>query len=347
MEHSKRCRRLLGGERLHFPCLWNLDNHSHSRQYPGTATLTVNAGSLYNLIVTLTPSTITAGSSTTATDVGYDNQGNSLGSEASSTTWNIQFGARGSWSSNVYTSSKSGSWIVTATVGSVQDSATLTVNVGSLYRLSITITPSAVTAGSTTTATDVGYDSQGNSLGSETTSTAWSISSGAGGSWSTNVYTSHASGTWTVTGADGGVQGTVTLTVNRGSLYSLIVSMSPGSVTAGSTSIGTATGYDSQGNNLGTETASWSLSPSAGGSWDSNVYTSKYAGSWTVNAAVDGIQGTATLTVNAGSLSYITVSPSLANIFAAGNVTFTSTAYDNQGNNLGVSPLKREFLKVD
>jgi hypothetical protein len=302
----------------------------------GTATLTVNVGSLYSLTVTLSPSTVTAGGTTTATDVGYDSCGNSLGSETSSTTWSILSGAHGSWSSNVYTSYTSGSWTVTGTVGSIQGTATLTVNVGSLHSLTVTLSPSTVTAGGTTTATDVGDDSCGNSLGSETSSTTWSIQSGAGGSWSSNVYTSHTMGSWTVTATIGSIQGTTTLTVNFGTLVSLTVTLNPSTVTAGQTTTATDVGYDSCGNSQSeTSSTSWSISSSASGSWSANVYTSHTSGSWTVTGTIGSVQGTASLAVNVGSLYSLTVTLTPSTVTAGGTTTATDVGYDSCGNSLG------------
>jgi hypothetical protein len=88
--------------------------------------------------------------------------------------------------------------------------------------------------------------------------------------------------------------------VNAGALAALSVS-GPSSVTAGGTATFTATGYDAEGNSLGVQTASWSISTGAGGSWSGNVYTSQTAGSWTVTGSVSGVAGTASLTVNAAA----------------------------------------------
>jgi hypothetical protein len=95
-----------------------------------------------------------------------------------------------------------------------QTSSSITVSAGALSSLTVSLSSSSITAGSTTTATDIGYDAYGNSLGSETSSTSWSITSGAGGSWASNVYTSYTAGSWTVTATIGSVQGTASLTVN-------------------------------------------------------------------------------------------------------------------------------------
>src|SRR5208282_2717030 len=119
-------------------------------------------------------------------------------------------------------------------------------------------------------------------------------------SWvqSTGTYTSHTASAadtpWTVTATVGTALGTASLTVNPGALATVSVS-GPASVTAGGTATFTATGYDAEGNSLGVQTATWSISSGAGGSWSGNVYTSHTAGSWTVTGTVSGVHGTASL----------------------------------------------------
>jgi cell division septation protein DedD len=297
-----------------------------------TATLTVNNGPLNSLSVSISPSSVIAGNTATGTAVGYDAQGNNLGSQTA--TWGIDSAAGGSWDNNIYTSRYSGTWNVTATVSGIQNVTTLTVTNGALDRITCSLSPSTVIAGDTATGTAVGWDAQGNNLG--VVSALWSIDSGAGGSWDNNVYTSQNVGTWTATASYSGKQSTTPLTVNAGILHSLVVFMSPSTVTAGATSTGTAIGYDDQGNSLGAQTAIWGIESGASGTWDNNVYTSKYSGAWTVTATVGAIEGTTVLTVNNGPLASVSVSLSPNSVTAGNTVTCTATGYDSQGNNLGL-----------
>src|SRR3989339_66842 len=61
-------------------------------------------------------------------------------------------------------------------------------------------TVASMTAGATQAYAAEAFDQYDNSLGMVTGSTVFSISVGAGGSWSGAVYTSDNAGTWTVTG---------------------------------------------------------------------------------------------------------------------------------------------------
>ena len=127
------------------------------------------------------------------------------------------------------------------------------------------------------------------------------------------------------------------MTVTAGPLDHITASMSPASVAAGSSSTGTATAFDAQGNSLGVVSASWSIPAGGdGGSWSSNVYTSHTAGTYTVQASYSGKTATTPLTVTAGPLDRITASMSPASVAARSSSTGTATAFDAQGNSLGV-----------
>jgi hypothetical protein len=81
-----------------------------------------------------------------------------------------------------------------------------------------------ISAGSQASFYATAYDQFGNQW-DVTPQTSWSISKGAAGSWSSNVYTSATSGTWTVTGTCDSTACTTTLTVDPGALSSFAVAV--------------------------------------------------------------------------------------------------------------------------
>ncbi|MDM8000500.1 MAG: Ig-like domain-containing protein, partial [Dehalococcoidia bacterium] len=157
----------------------------------------------------------------------------------------------GFWSANTYTSAKMGTWTVRGTYnGTLTDDASLTVNPGTADHIIISPGTAIITAGSSQAYTAVAYDEFENSLGDVTSSTNFSISSGAGGSWGgyySNVYTPANAGTWIVAGYYGGLTDTASLTVNAGSAARLEVTGSA-TMTAGGTNELTITARDSYGN---------------------------------------------------------------------------------------------------
>jgi len=102
------------------------------------------------------------------------------------------------------------------TYGGKSDTATLTV-VGHLPdATSISVSPktSTIAAGTAQTYTATASDAYGN-IWDVTSSTTFSIQTGAQGSWINNIYTSAKAGTWTVTGTYQTVSDTATLTVTH------------------------------------------------------------------------------------------------------------------------------------
>ena len=208
------------------------------------------------------------------------------------------------------------SWTVSALVSGVTGTASLTVNAGALASVSVS-GPTSVTAGGTATFTATGFDAEGNSLGVETAS--WSITSGAAGSWSSNVYTSHTAGSWTVTATYSSLQGTASLTVNAGALNHFVVG-APGSVTAGSAFTLTVTAKDAYGNTIKTYSSSVGLTVSSGSISPTNTGTSGWSsGVWnglvTLTVAGSSVSITATDGTHAGTSNSFTVDPGAAILF--------------------------------
>jgi hypothetical protein len=212
-----------------------------------------------------------------------------------------------------------------------------TFDTSSVGYLVISPATAAVTAGSTRSYTAEAFDQFNNSLGNVTTATVFSIQSGAGGSWSGNVYTSEKPGVWSVTGTYTGLTGTATLTVSVGSVASIIISPSTSTVIAGNTQAYTAEAFDLLNNSLGDVTTGtvFSIAAAAGGSWVANVYTSRKAGTWTVTGSYAGRTDTANLTVTKAAPSSITISPATSTVTAGDNVTYTVEAFDQSQNSLG------------
>ena len=122
-----------------------------------------------------------------------------------------------------------GTQSVTATdtvTSSITGSQTgITVNAGALDHIGVSPSAPSVTAGGSQAFVSTAYDQYNNVIGAVTSSTTWSIQTGAGGSWvqSTGTYTSATAGTWTVTALYSGKQATTSLTVNAAGAASFVV----------------------------------------------------------------------------------------------------------------------------
>ena len=306
-----------------------------------STSITVNVGSVSKFVVG-SPASATAGTGFTLTVTAEDAYGNIVtnytgpaGLSASSGTIAPTTTGTSGWTSGVWSSpvtlTTAGTIIVTVDDGKGQTgTASVTISAGPLATVTVS-GPSSVTAGGTATFSASGYDAEGNSLGVQTA--AWSITPGAAGSWSSDIYTSYTTGSWTITATVLGFAGTAPLTVTEGALATLSIT-GPSSVIAGADATFTATGYDAESNSLGVEAASWSISSGANGSWvqSTSTYTSDIAGAWTVSALVSGVTGTASLAVNSGPANSLVVSGFPTPDVAGSAHTVTVTAFDAYGN---------------
>jgi|GEM_PF-1461995 len=225
----------------------------------------------------------------------------------------------------------------TLSVGDGILSDTTTWNVGAAATTDhIVVSPVAATviAGDNVTYSVEAFDMYNNSLGDVTAATILTIDGGAGGSWSSSIYTSQYAGLWTVSGDYIGVPGTASLTVLAGPASSITITPDISSVAAGGSVTYTAQAFDQYNNSAGDVTASttFSIEAPAGGSWAGNVYTSQYAGQWTVTGGYSGITDTDTLTVSAGSAVSIVITPGTASIPAGQSIAYTVQAVDQFNN---------------
>src|SRR5208283_4224297 len=144
-----------------------------------TAMLTVTHASPVGITVSPNSASFTAGTTQAYTATASDTYGN-VWDVTSSTTWSVSSGAGGSWSGNVYTSAKAGSWTVTGTYSGFSNYAYLTVNHAVAVGVSIAPETATITTGSNEAYTATAIDAYGNTW--DATSVAvWSIDSGAGG----------------------------------------------------------------------------------------------------------------------------------------------------------------------
>ena len=166
----------------------------------------------------------------------------------------------------------------------------------------IVISPddATITAGQSQSYTATAYDLEGNDW-DVTADTTFSIDPDAGGSWTSNTYTSEFVSTWTVTGTYDSHTDDATLTVeqvSQGPADHIVISPDDATITADQSQSYTATAYDLEGNDWDvTADTSFSIDADAGGSWSDNTYTSEFAGTWTVTATYDSHTDDATLTV--------------------------------------------------
>jgi hypothetical protein len=165
-----------------------------------TARVTVTPAALSYIVLSPSEVGITAGEAQTYTVEAFDGLDNPIGDVSTSTTFEISSLAGGTWSQNVYTSQKAGVWTVTATYGTVVDTAVLTVTPGITHHVVIEPVHTSVFAGDPVTYTLWTADRFENLIADVSADAVFTVGGGAGGGWVGNVYHSEVVGRWIVTG---------------------------------------------------------------------------------------------------------------------------------------------------
>ncbi len=334
---------------------WLVTATYHGRS--DTATLVVvgsdNPETLDHITASLDPTAVEAPNAVTGTATAYDIYGNSW-DISTGAVWSIPAGNDGgTWLQNIYTPNTAGVYTVQATYGDKSASTSLTVTHATdeeqLDYITASVDPTTVTAPNTVTGTATAFDTLGNSWDISTDAT-WSIPAGNdGGSWQQNVYTSSKAGTYTVEASYGGKTANTDLTVTHASddsyLDHIVASIDPTTVTAPDQVTGQATAYDQFGNSWDVSNlATWSIPAGGdGGVWAQNIYTSKNAGDYTVEASYNGKTAMASLTVTHAAdvehLDHITASLNQTTVAAPHDVAGIAMAYDSFGNSWDISSL--------
>ncbi len=199
---------------------------------------------------------------------------------------------------------------------------------------SITVTPSinSVTAGNLVSYTANSTDASGNNV-DITSWVNWSISSGAGGAWSGNMYSSAKAGSWTVTASLGSLSAASQLNVDHASIATIALSPQNAEILAGQTQAFTTSAYDVYGNawDVSASTA-LSIGSGAGGSWNNNSYTAFKTGLWNVTGVLGSLTNSTLLTVNHNSAVSMTISPKISSLTAGSSQSYNVSASDLYGN---------------
>jgi uncharacterized protein YjdB len=234
-------------------------------------------------------------------------------------------------SSGMATGVAAGSTTVTAAMGAISGTATLTIAAPVKTLASIAVSPATATiaAGATQQFTATATYSDG-STANVTTSASWVSSKPAVASISAaGLATALTTGSTTVTATVSGISSnaaTLTVPAPVATLTSIAVTPTTTSIPVGATQqfAATATYSDGTTGNV-TTTATWTSSKPTVATVASGLATAVAAGSTTLTATLNGVNGTATLTVTP-ILSSIAVTPNPAAVSVGATQQFTATA---------------------
>ena len=306
----------------------------------GSLAITVIAPSLTSIAVT--PATVTLNVNATqpfkATGTYADNSTADLTVSAtwSSSTASVSV-SNVSGRNGLATALAVGTAQVQASFGGQVGSGTVTVIQAVLTKITVTPNPLAVVlklkapltaTGSYQNAADQDITSQ--VAWTVTDSTIASVSNATG---TAGQVTGNAIGTTTVTATLNSISGQATVNVSNPTLTSITVLPQGPSVTAGTKQPFTATGnYDNNTTFDLTTQATWtssniSVAQESNAAGSNGVATTFVAGTVTISAALNGISGTAALTVTAPTISSIQIAPATPSaIDVGGTQAFTANA---------------------
>lgn len=229
---------------------------------------------------------------------------------------------------------------VQAKVGDIKANVTVTVTSGALASITVTPNPANLVVGATQQYTATGRDASGNPVA---ITPVWTVVAGGGTVNATGLFTAGlATGVFmnTVRATVGTVSGTSSAVIGVGALATIVVTPNPVNLAIGATQQFTAVGRDI-GNNVVAITPTWSV-VSAGGTVNaSGLFTAgNIAGTFnnTVRALSGGISGTATVTIGAGALSTITITPNPVVLAPSDEQQFTAVGRDASNNIVAITP---------
>jgi len=237
--------------------------------------------------------------------------------------------------SGTFTADTSGGDVsVTATSPTLKLSASSHVHVRPHSVASLALSPSIVTipVGQTTQLTATAFDTRGNPVSGvlvtwSSSNTAAAIVSGSG------LVTGVAAGSATITAAGAGQSATSAITVTAAPVASVTVAPASADVAVGQTVQLTATPKDASGNTLTGRVITWTTGNSAVATVSSSgLVTGQSAGSATITATSETINGTATVGVTLVPVATVSVSPAPASVAVGQTVQLSATTRDPNGN---------------
>jgi uncharacterized protein YjdB len=312
-----------------------LGNSNHSGS---GGTVTPPAASLVSLQVFPGNATVAPGANKQFTATGNFSDGSSH-DMTGSVQWSSSNSSVASVSASGMASAlNNGAATITAKSGSLQGTASLNVNSSSS---SPTLTGIVVSPGNISIA--VGANQQFSAAGNfsdgtsrDMTSTVqWSSSDAAVASVSASgMGTAVSSGIVTITAQSGSVQGTATLKVNAASASLTSISVSPTafSMPVHTSQQFTAVGTYNDGSSSDlTAQVNWTSSSSVATIDVNGLATGVAAGATTISATLGSISGSTTLTINAPTISSISITPDDLTLGIGINQQYAATANYSDG----------------
>ncbi len=307
----------------------------------GSSTLTVTPAALVSIAITPAIQTIPVGTTQQYAATGTFTDG-STQDITGSVQWasSIVFVAtisNAAGSQGLATSVATGSSSISATMGSISASTTLTVSVAALVSITVNPPSPSIALGTTQQFTATGMFTDGSTQDLTTSATWGSGNNTVATVSSTARATSVATGSATITATLGGISGSTLLTITPASVVSIAVNPATAAIPLGLNQAFTALGTFSDGSTQDvTNSAHWSSSVAGVASvsntpGSNGITTSTGSGITLISATSGAVAGSASLTVTTAILAAIEISPQSPSTPTGGTEQFTATGLYTDG----------------
>jgi uncharacterized protein YjdB len=295
-----------------------------------SASITVSSVPVASVAVTPSGSDLVVGQTTQLKAEPRDGSGQPLAGRT--VTWSTSAPNVASVSSTgLVTAIAPGSATISATSEGKAGSATINVRPKPVSSVILSPGQASVVVGQTVQLTGQVTDDQGNVLNGRPityTSGAPAIATVS----STGLVTGVAPGSATITAASEGKSGTATITVTPVPVVSVAVAPNAPNVTVGQTVQLSVTAQGPNNQELTGRTASWSSgAPSVASVSQTGVVSGLAPGTAIIFANVEGVVGSATVTVRQVPVGSVVVSPSTASVAVGGAVQLSASVKDASG----------------
>jgi|GEM_PF-133129 len=243
--------------------------------------------------------------------------------------------------SGLATAVADGSTTITATVGKLKGTATLTVITKALTGIQVTPASASIGVGTTQQYAATANYNDGTTT-DVTASATWSSSDTATATISaTGLASGVAAGTSTISAMFETVTGTAILTVTDNAMTGIVVAPATASIPAGATQAFTATAQYADGTTQDvTADVTWTSSDAEVATIAGGTATGVAVGTATITAAhaASGLSGTAELTVTEAEITELQITPATEDAIVGGpTVEFTATAIYSDGTSVDVT----------
>ncbi len=312
----------------------------------GRASVTVDPGVLSNVSLSPTSASLAINATRQFTGSASDGCGNPLTSTITyaTTVPGGNVNTSGLFSAGATPGTFNAGLTASASEGAITRSASANLTITGGAVASVTVMPSNATLGTGATLNfmAVALDSLGNMVAGTPT---WSVVAGGGSiNANTGSFTAGATaGTFTntVQATIAGVSAFATVIVQPGAVTRVAIAPMTVTLAPSGTTTFTAQAFDAN-NNTVTAPVTWAATASSGAITQGGVFTAgTMSGNYpaAITGTVNGINGTANVSINAGALAQLTITPSVATTQAGGTVGFTTTGRDGNGNTIAVTPV--------